>query len=104
MKEFKQLRGTRIYLEMPEEPKSLLHLDDESKLAIEAEKMKKWGRLTVYAVGNSVNAGVDEEFHIKEGDVVMIDPTAASKIVKIPLSEDVEVLMLSSFDIAHIWK
>jgi hypothetical protein len=40
-KEFKQLRGNRIYLEIPEEPKSSLHLDKASEEAIEAEKMKK---------------------------------------------------------------
>jgi hypothetical protein len=95
-KEFKLLRGNRIYLEIPEEPKSSLHLDEESKAAIEQEKMKKWGRLKVYAVGNLIE-------DIKEGDEVMVDPTVASKIVKIPLSEDREVLMISTFDIAHIW-
>jgi hypothetical protein len=95
-KEFKVLRGNRIYLEIPEEPKSSLHLDEESKAAIEAEKMKKWGRLKVYAVGNLIE-------DIKEGDEVMIDPTAVSKIVKIPLSDTREVLLLSTFDIAHVW-
>jgi len=95
-KEFKLLRGNRIYLEIPEEPKSSLHLDKESADAIEAEKMKKWGRLKVYAVGNLIE-------DIKEGDEIMIDPSAASKIVKIPLSLDREVLMISTFDVAHIW-
>lgn len=95
-KEFKLLRGNRIYLEIPEEPKSSIHLDEESKKALEAEKMKKWGRLKVYAVGNLIE-------DIKIGDEVMIDPTAVSKIVKIPLSDTREVLLLSTFDIAHIW-
>ena len=95
-KEFKLLRGNRLYLEIPEEPKSSLHLDEESKLAIEAEKMKKWGRLKVYAVGNLIE-------DIKEGDEIMIDPSAASKILRIPLSADKEVLMISTFDVAHIW-
>jgi hypothetical protein len=95
-KEFRLLRGNRIYLEMPKEPKSSIHLDEESKAAIEAEKMKKWGRLKVYAVGNLIE-------DIKEGDEVMIDPSSASKLLKIPLSEDRDVLMISTFDIAHIW-
>ena len=95
-KEFKLLRGNRIYLEIPEEPKSSLHLDEESKAAIEAEKMKKWGRLKVYAVGNLIE-------DIKEGDEVMIDPSSASKLLRIPLSADRDVLMISTFDIAHIW-
>jgi hypothetical protein len=95
-KEFKQLRGNRIYLEIPEEPKSSIHLDEESKAALEAEKMKKWGRLKVYAVGNLIE-------DIKEGDEIMIDPSAVSKAVKVPLSLDREVIMISTFDVAHIW-
>ncbi len=95
-KEFKQLRGNRIYLEIPEEPKSSIHLDEESKAALEAEKMKKWGRLKVYAVGNLIE-------DIKEGDEIMIDPSTAGKALRIPLSADREVIMISTFDVAHIW-
>lgn len=94
--EFKQLLGRRIYLELPEEPKSLLHLDEESRAALEAERMKTYCRLKVYAVGTDVT-------DIKAGDEVMIDPGSASKIMKIPLGEDKEVLLLSIFDICHIW-
>lgn len=94
--EIKKLMGKRIYLEMPEEPKSTLHLDEESKLALEAEKMKTWGKLKVYAVGSNV---VD----ITEGDMIMIDPNAVTRILKIPLSEDRTVLLVSEFDVAHVW-
>ena len=94
--EFKKLLGRRLYLEMPVEPKSLLHLDDESKAALEAEKMKSYGRLTVYAVGSDIT-------DIQEGDEVMIDPTSAAKAAKIILSDTREVIMVSIFDIAHIW-
>lgn len=95
-KEFKQLRGNRIYLEKPEEPKSSLHLDAASKEALELEKLKTWGRLKVYAVGNLIE-------DIKEGDEIMIDPTQTSKVAKIPLTPDKEVLMISVFDVCHIW-
>jgi len=102
-KEFKQLRGNRIYLEIPEDPKSNIILDEESKAALELEKVKKWGRLKVYAVGSAVNHGVDEQFHLKEGDEIMLDPSSVSKIMRIPLSLDREVILISSFDIAHVW-
>lgn len=95
--EFKKLLGRRIYLELPEEPKSSLHLDEESKAALEAERMKKYGRLVVYAVGNGI---LDE---ISEGDEVMIDPSSAARAVKVPLSVDKDVILVSIDDIAHIW-
>lgn len=96
-KEFKRLLGNRLYLEIPEEPKSAVILDDESKEALEKEKMKRYGRLKVYAVGDAID-------HIKEGDEVMIDPTSiANGAIKIPLSEDKYVFMVSIFQIAHIW-
>ena len=95
--EFKQLLGNRIYLEIPEEPKSALVLDEASKAELEKEKLKTYGRLKVYAVGNTVE-------HIKPGDEIMVDPSSAARgVVKIPLSEDKEVIMVSTFDIAHIW-
>lgn len=94
--EFRKLLGRRIYLEIPEEPKSDLYLDDETKAAVEADRAKKYCRLVVYAVGSDVT-------DISEGDEVMIDPMAASKVYKIPISPDKDVLMVSIFDIAHIW-
>jgi hypothetical protein len=92
--EFKKLL---VYLELPEEPKSSLHLDEESKAALEAERMKKYGRLVVYAVGS----GINEE--LSEGDEVMIDPNSAARAVKIPLTVDKDVILISIDDIAHIW-
>lgn len=95
--EFRKLLGRRVYLELPVEPgTSLAYLDDETKAALEAERLKKFGKLVVYAVGSDV---VD----IHEGDEVMVDPSAASKVYKIPISEDKEVLLVSYYDIAHIW-
>lgn len=94
--EFKKLLGRRVYLEIPEEPKSDLYLDDETKAALEAERAKKYCRLAVYAVGTDVT-------DLQEGDEVMIDPSSAAKVMKIPLGPDKEVLLVSIFDIAHIW-
>ena len=94
--EFKKLLGTRIYLELPEEPKSNLVLDEASKIELEKEKLRTYGRLKVYAVGNGVE-------HIVPGDEVMIDPSSAARVVKIPLSENKEVIMISTFDVAHVW-
>jgi len=89
--------GRRVYLEIPEEPKSSIILDDASKKALEEEQLEKWGKLTVYAVG----ADIADQLY--EGDVVMLDPSSVSKVIKIPLTPDKDVLLVSFFDIAHIW-
>lgn len=95
--EFKRLMGRRVYLELPAEPgTSLAYLDEETKAALEAERMKKFGRLVVYAVGTDIS-------DLQEGDEVMVDPSAVSKVYKIPISLDKEVLLVSYYDIAHIW-
>lgn len=94
--EIKKLLGHRLYLEYPEEPKSNIILDEQSKALLEQDKLKKWGRLTVYAVGSSIT-------DISEGDEVMIDPAAAAKVYKVHLSDERTVLLVSSFDIAHVW-
>ncbi len=95
--EFRKLLGRRIYLELPvEKVSSLKYIDAETQAQIDAENMKSYGRLTVYAVGSDIT-------DIQEGDEVMIDPTSAAKAAKIVLSDKKEVIMVSIFDIAHIW-
>jgi len=95
--EFKKLLGRRVYLELPEEENSSIILDEETKAFKEKERMRKYGRLVVYAVGS----GVTDE--LSEGDEVMIDPGSVSRVMKIPLSEDKDVILISIDDIAHIW-
>lgn len=94
--EIRKLLGNRVYLSIPEDPKSSIHVDAETRAALEHERLKKWGRLTVYAVGEAVVG-------LEEGDEVMIDPASAQKALRIPLSEDKDVLLVSFHDIAHIW-
>ena len=95
--EFRKLLGRRIYLELPvEKVSSLKYIDAETQAMLDAEKMRSFGRLRVYAVGSDIT-------DISEGDEVMIDPTSAAKVAKIILSEEKEVIMVSIFDIAHIW-
>ncbi len=72
-------------------------MDEESKAALELERMKKYGRLVVYAVGSGITDDV------QEGDEVMIDPNSAARAIKIPLTPDKDVILISFDDIAHIW-
>ncbi len=92
------LLGNRVYLNMPKKEESKIIVDENTKDALKKELLYKMAKLTVYAVGDLVTS-------IKPGDEVLVDPEAlARKATVIPLSEDKEVLLVSPFDIVHIWK
>jgi len=95
-KEFKKLIGNRIYVEMPKKEESKLIVDENTKEALQKEMLKKMSKLKVYAVGDLVT-------NVAEGDVILIDPSALSKAPLIPLSEDKDVLLISPFDVIHVW-
>ena len=96
--EFKKLLGNRVYLEMPKkEEESKLIVDENTKESLKKELLSKMSRLKVYAVGDLVTS-------ISVGDEVLVDPEALSrKAVIIPLSQEKEVLLVSPFDIVHVW-
>ncbi len=99
-KDFKRLLGTRVYLEMPKKEKSKIVVDENTKEALQRELAKKMSKLTVYAVGTGVT---DPE--LVEGTSVLVDPEAlARRAFIIPLSEDKEVMLISYYDIVHIWE
>jgi hypothetical protein len=95
--EFKKLLGNRIYLNMPKKEESKIIVDENTKDALKKELLNKMSRLTVYAVGDLVTT-------IAPGDEVLVDPEAlARKTTIVPLSNDKEVLLVSPFDIVHVW-
>lgn len=99
-KEFKKLFGQRVYLEMPDVPKSNLLLDPKSVKEIKEEYLRKISRLKIYAVGDGVS-------FLKEGDEVLVDPNIFNpenpKIRLVELSETRTVVLISAFDVIHIW-
>jgi len=96
MAEFKKLLGNRVFLELPKKEESKLIVDENTKEALQAEMVKKMGRLKVYAVGDLITT-------VSKGDYVLVDPEALSKARIIPLSEVKEVLLINIFDVALIW-
>jgi hypothetical protein len=95
--EFKKLRGNRVYLELPpKDEESKLIVDENTKEALQKELLKKMSKLKVYAVGDLVT-------DIVPGDDVLVDPSALSKTVIVPLSNEKDVLLVSPFDIIHVW-
>jgi hypothetical protein len=95
-KEFKTLLGSRIYVEIPEIPESTVILDEEAKKAKAYEHRAKLARLKVYAVGTAID-------NIKEGDLILIDPSALQKCPLVEISDKKNVLLVSPFDVIHIW-
>jgi quercetin dioxygenase-like cupin family protein len=62
---------------------------------MDAEDMKKWTKLTVYAVGEDVTT-------IKAGDVVYIGVNAIKGAEAIEVDGGIK-LMVSEYDIAIVW-
>jgi hypothetical protein len=95
-KGFKKLRGQRVYITLPPREESKLIVDENTKEALNKELLVKMSKLQVFAVGDLVS-------DIQEGDWVLVDPSALSKGLLVPISDKQTVLMLSSFDVIHIW-
>jgi hypothetical protein len=94
-----KLLGNRIYLEMPKKEESKLIVDENTKEALQKELLKKMSRLKVHSVGTAIT-----DPDLKVGVEVLVDPTALrDKTLIIPLSEDEDVMLVSIFDIVHIW-
>ena len=92
-----KLLGNRIYLEMPKQDEdSKLIVDDNTKEALQREMLKKFSKLIVHTVGDTIS-------NIKVGDVVLVDPGVLGKAPLVDLSETEQVLLVSPFDVIMIW-
>lgn len=95
-KEFKTLRGYRVYLEIPPQKKSEIIVDENTKKALLEAFTREMTKAKVYAVGDIVT-------DIEVGDLVLVEPTALMRAPTIELSKDRSVLLVSAHDITHIW-
>ncbi len=95
-KPYKKLLGNRIYVDMPKKEESKLIVDENTKEALQREMLKRMSKLTVFDVGDLVT-------NIKVGDVILVDPGKLKDAIVIPLSSDKDVLLVSPFDVMHVW-
>ena len=94
-----QLLGNRIYLEMPKKEESKVIVDDNTKESLQKALLNKMNRLKVHSVGTAIT---DPDLVV--GCEVLVDPSALrDKTLVIPLSDTEDVLLVSIFDIVHIW-
>ena len=92
-----KLLGNRIYLEMPaQSEENKLIVDENTKEALQREMLKKYSKLKVHTVGDTIS-------NINKGDVVLVDPGVLSKAPLIELSETEQVILVSPFDVIMIW-
>jgi len=54
MQPFEELTGRRVLLTKPVRKETSIELSDETKAALDAEAMKNWTALEVYAIGTDV--------------------------------------------------
>lgn len=92
---FKSLEGRRVLISRPVKKESIIELTPEVEKALDAELMKKWTRLEVFATGADVT-------RVNTGDFVYIPSKVLEHAELIPVGEEVK-LMVSDYDIAIIW-
>jgi hypothetical protein len=96
-KEFKLLKGNRIYVSIPKkDEKSKIIVDENTKEELSRKLLEKMRKLTVYAVGDSIS-------DISEGDEILVDPGKLKDGLVIPLTDEKSVLLVSYFDVIHVW-
>lgn len=90
-----KLLGNRILLEMPKKEESKLIVDENTKEALNKEMLKKFSKLKVHSVGDTVTT-------ISKGDSVLVDPNHLQKSPIIDLNGK-EVILISVFDVIIVW-
>ena len=90
-----KLMGRRVLINVPQKKESVIELTAKDEEQLMQEAMKLWTKLTVYAVGDTV-----EKY--KAGDVVYLTTVSLQNAEKVEL-EDGMKLMVSEGDIAITW-
>lgn len=95
-KPFKKLLGNRVLLKTPALPESNLKVPTAAQEELKKAYLEKLDKLEVYAVGDTVTT-------VAEGDIVTIPIPNVLNGQKIKLSDDLEVCLVSIFDISIVW-
>ena len=95
-KPIKKILGNRVLLKTPPLPESKLQLSKEAQESLKEDYLKKLDKLEVYEVGDTVTT-------IQAGDIVTIPVPSVLNGQKIKLSEELEVCLVSAFDISIVW-
>ena len=94
---FKELTGKRVLLTKPVRKESSIQLSDEAKAALDAEAMKSWTALEVYAIGSEVTKP-----NLLPGEKVYV-PTYSLQNAEILEVDGALRLMITEGEVAIIW-
>jgi hypothetical protein len=97
MQPFEELTGRRVLLTKPVRKESSIELSDETKAALDAEAMKDWTALEVYAIGTDVTKP-----NLVPGKKVYV-PTYGLQSSEILEVEGALRMMINEGDVAIIW-
>jgi len=95
-KPFKKLLGNRVLLKTPALPETKLQLSKEATDSLKVSYLEKLDKLEVYAIGDTVTT-------VQEGDIVTIPVGNIINGQKIKISDDLEVCLVSVFDVSIVW-
>lgn len=96
MSAFKQLRGRRILVTKPvAETKSLIEITPEIQAQLDQDIMKRWTRLTIFAVGTEVT-------DLAAGDEVYINASMLANAELVQL-EGVDYMMILDHAVAIVY-
>jgi hypothetical protein len=96
MSAFKQLRGRRILITKPvAETKSIIEITPEVQAELDKDMMKRWTRLTIFAVGTEVT-------DLAAGDDVYINASMLANAELVQL-EGVDYMMVLDHAVAIVY-
>lgn len=95
-----ELLGNRIYLEIPKKKEDKIIVGENTKEELKKELLQKMKKLKIVMVGIGI-----ADPSIKVGKYVLVNPEALARTASvIPISDDLDVLRVTYFDIEHVWK
>lgn len=96
--------GNRVYLDMPEIKETKLSINENLKRELKEDEVKKFDKLTVFALGEGSGEGKLLIEKIKIGDQVLVEPSSLrTGSINITNIDGKDKLVVSVFNIAHIW-
>jgi hypothetical protein len=95
MENFK-LKGRRVLIDVPQRKESSIELSVKDEEYMLAEAMKLWTRLTVFAVGDTVDS-------VKPGQLVYVTTASLEHAEKVEINGQMKLMIIEG-DVAIIWE
>jgi hypothetical protein len=91
-----RLKGRRVLIDVPQRKESSIELSAKDEEYMLAEAMKLWTRLTVFAVGDTVDS-------VLPGQLVYVTTSSLEHAEKVEINGQMKLMIIEG-DIAIIWE